>query len=480
MSKLNHDFLFVEYQSTPAAPKRKSRKSDALATISPIFSEKLISNNLTQNVDKFVDIEIEDMESVFLRDPAPKSATRASNPTGIDTELREKERQSLAKFEEFENTLLILENNKSEEEFDDLLNSFSSNIRNPISDKVRQSIDNIKKRHSMIGVEKQQQDELNREKTMNTSKNGKYTDGAQEKNRLNDSFGRSAMTSSMSSSGNGERLLRRSRLFDDVIANSDGYPTMVIDNKQAIELDTTQTLNRKNQQHLEKEPTPKTDNTIYNTDEAGPENKANHRDRFKTIRIFKRPPENAVQVPDPDENCTHEMQTPMPVARTGDVFATKNTNSPKQQEMSEDQSHGTKNAINTMTFKRSGLARPRQLSGLAKRDLYAKSNSHELLSSNEQLSQTQSKPVSQLKSPMGIKSKSIHNLLTVKSSTKPAEGHSTAFGNDHPSIRNQPLVSVHFKLLISKCDFCLFIFFLCLLPFCSLRKHSKCQLLSQW
>lgn len=439
--------LFAEYQSTPAVQKRKSRKSETLATISPIFSEKRLTNNLTQNVDKFVDIEIEDMESVFLRDPPPKSTTRASNPTGIDTELREKERQSLAKFEEFENTLLILENNKSEEEFDDLLNSFSSNIRNPMSDKVRQSIDKLKNRHSLIGVEKQQQDELNREKTMNTSRNGNYMDnGAQEKNRLNESFGRTAMTSSMSSSGNGERLLRRSRLYDDVIANSDGYPTMVIDNRQAVELDTTQTLNRKNQQHLENQPTPKTDNTIYNTDETGTEHKANNRDRFKTIRIFKRPPENAVQVPDPDERYSQEMHTPMPTARTGDVFATKNTNSPQQQELNKDQSPDAKNAINTMTFKRSGLARPRQLSGLAKRDLYTKSNSHELLSSNEQLSQPHSKPVSQLKSPMGIKSKSIHNLLSVKSSTKPAEGHSVVFGNDHPSIKNQPLVSFHFTL----------------------------------
>lgn len=446
---MNSTFQLDEYQSTPAAQKmRKSRKSDTLATISPIFSEttKQQPSNLTQNVDKFVDIEIEDL-SAFLRDAVPKSTTRASNPTGIDRELREKERKSLANFEEFENTMLILENNKSEEEFDDLLNSFSANIRNPMSDKVRQSLDNIKKRHSFIGVEKQQQDELNREKALNTSKNGKYSEyGAHDKNRLNDSVGRSPMASSMTSSGNSERLLRRSRLFDDVISASterisdnSGY----VDNKQAIELNATQTLNRKNQMHLEHEPTPKTENPNYNADETGSDSKANNRDRFKTIRIFKKPPENAVQVPDPDEMYSQEMQTHLPTTpRKSDMFAMKNTNSPKHQELNDDQNQGANKAINTMTFKRSGLARPRQLSGLAKRDHYTKSNSQEILSSNEHLPQTQSKPVLQLKSPMGIKSKSIHNLSTVKSNSKSATSHSEITGFEQPSVvRTQPLVS---------------------------------------
>lgn len=438
-------FLSSEYQSTPAAQKtRISRKSDSLAAISPIFPENSKQHlpNLTQSVDKFVDIEIEDIP-VLLREPVPKSATRASNPTGIDAEFREKERQSLANFEEFESTLLILENNKTEEEFDDLLNSFSANIRNPMSQKVRQSLDNIKKRHSSIGVEKQQQDELNREKTINTTKSGKYSDiGGHEKNRMNDTFGRTAMISSTSSncSGNGERLLRRSRLFDDVMIldNGDIDHGGYMDNKQTAELNATQTLNRKNQQHLENDSL-KTENTTinYNMEEISAENKANNRDRFKTIRIFKRPPENAVQIPDPDDGRMHEMQTPLPNARTVDAFATKNINSPKRTEFNDESNHIAPKAINTMTFKRSGLQRPRQLSGLVRRDAYAKSSSHELLSSDEQ--KTQAKPVLQLKSPMGIKSKSIHNLSTTKHSIKSSAGRPEY---EQPSGgRNQPLVS---------------------------------------
>ncbi|XP_055296004.1 uncharacterized protein LOC129565299 [Sitodiplosis mosellana] len=457
---MNSTFQLDEYQSTPAAQVRKSRKSESLQTISPIFSERN-KNNLTQNVDKFVDIEIEDIP-VYLREPVTKSTARASNPTGINTEMVENERQSLANFEEFENTLLILENNKTEEEFDDLLNSFSAKIRNPMSQKVRQSLDNIKKRHSSMGMEKQQQDELNRETAMNTSKNGKYSEfGSNEKNRLNDSLSRSVMNSS-TSSGSGERLLRRSRLFDDalstytdrIVDNSgmdhSGSSIGYTDNKQANELNSTQTLNMKNQLYLEQESAPKTE-PIYNTEESHGESKSNNRDRFKTIRIFKKPPQNAIQIPGPEETYIQAMQSPLPVARTGDVFATKNTNSPKQHGFDDEQNQATAKGINTMTFKRSGLARPRQLGGLAKRDLYAKSNSQEFLSSDEPNGISQSKPVQQIKSPMGIKSKSIHNLSTAKHTSK-LPGSRVDIGEfEHPSsTRNSALSSHTFKIPAQK------------------------------
>lgn len=386
-----------------------------------------------KNVEQFIDVEIEDFPVLMRQSPLRSIDRQTSNPTGVNHELREKQRQSLANFEEFENTLLILENNKTEEEFDDLLNSFSTKHRNPLSDKVRQSLDNIKKRHSFMTIEKQQQDELNREKTMNVSQN--------EKNRINDTFNRTAMMSSSSSTGSsgGERLLRRSRLFDDVIntsgssidelhKSSSGSSIGVNDNRQ---MDTTEVLNRKNQSRIEDENTQlKTDRTmIYNTNEIKNENKPNSsRDRFKTIRIFKKPPENAVQISDTDEpNAESSPSLSQPLKRTVDLFATKNTNSPKlaaknmnNNDECLEQYTGSQKAINTTTFKRSVLSRPRQLSGLNKRELYAKSSSHELLSSDEQASQSSksqlTKAVLQLKSPMGIKSKSIHNLTSVKSS----------------------------------------------------------------
>lgn len=490
------------------------------------------NQNLTQNVDKFVDIEIEDMP-VFLREPSLKSSTtRASNPTGIDNERREKERRSLAKFEEFENTLMILENNKSEEEFDDLLNSFNSsaNTLNPMSEKVRQSLDNLKKRHSIIssnvgsgggGVEKQQQDELNHEKSI--TKSGKYSEIGGIAVRAIEQTGRNGMASSLmsssSGSGNGERLLRRSRLFDDVNVISmapegNGDDIEYTDNKHVAELNSTQTLNRKNQMHLEGDvtissssfDTAKTDNnntSNYNTDEipATTGGKAN-RDRFKTIRIFKKPPENAIQVPDPEEELHHTpeamMQTPQyPTAiqrSATDAFATKNTNSPKHQQQSQEgdgdlnQFGAKKAAINTMTYKRSGLVRPRQLSGLVKRDPYMKSSSHELLSSDQETTaatsrQMQSNPVPQLKSPMGIKSKSIHNLSTTRT-TSMAKPTASRLEYEQPSqqttMRGQNLVSskslmeiIILQVVLPHC----FIFFC---TNCSLRKHSKFQHRNHW
>lgn len=405
-----HYFL-TELQSTPARRDvKKNRQSVSLANISPILAEEIKQQNSSRNVDKFVDVEIED----YIRTSPPRVTERQiSNPSGINHELREKQRRSLANFEEFENTLLILENNKNEEEFDDLLNTFSANIRNPLSQKVRQSLDNIKKRHSFLGQEKQQQDELNREKTMNMSQI--------EKNRINESFNRTAMVSSTSSSGSGsgERLLRRSRLFDDVI-NTSGIPDVnelhTSSSGSSIGINDNRHEQTENRRNTEGDvPQLKTDKTmIYNTEDGKSEGKSSNRDRFKTIRIFKKPPDNAVQVPDADDEPSIEQMK----GRTFDAFATKNTNSPTLSNQYEDDQNNAK-AINTMTFKRSALARPNQLSGLNKRDSYAKSNSHEHLLSNDHSSKIQSKPVTQLKSPMGIKSKSIHNLSTTKSNIAP-------------------------------------------------------------
>lgn len=359
----------------------------------------------------------------------------------------DKERRSLANFEEFENTLLILEN-KNEEEFDDLLNSFSANIRNPLSDKVRQSLDNIKKRHSSIGVEKQQEDEMSREKT---PQNGKYS--SSDRNRTIESHGSPAMVSSSTSvgSGSGERLLRRSRVFDDntlnlstsQVADNLNGTTVVLSHESSDE-NTTEVLNRKNLPHLDNDTMQKTDDNeaLYNTEEAtikrgrAPKN----RDRFKTIRIFKKPPEDAVQIPDAEEEYIQVAEPIGPRAlpmQATEVFASKNRNSPfkaNQEHMTPEQK-----AINTMTFKKSALARPRQLlGGLQRREMYAKSGSHEMLSSDDnsrlESTFTQPKAAAQIKSPMGFKSKSVHNLLGARNTPNNATFEQSPLSAAHPSV----------------------------------------------
>lgn len=410
---------------------KKSRRSESLANISPILSDDLKSNrNHMQNVDKFVDVEIDDYP-VFLRNPT-KSDSRASNPLVL-MNLREEERQSLKNFEDFENTLLMLENNKNEDEFDDLLNSIGGNASK--SQKVRQSLDIIKKRHSLINMEKQYHDELNREKNLNSTRSEQIVS---ERIKLNDSFSKSAMVSSTSSSASssGERLLRRSRLYDDVIStsgnqlNTSGSSISSNDNKQsAMENDlATESLNRKNQSFLARE-SEKTDHQTnqFNTEEtpstnANGETKANNRDRFKTIRIFKKPPENAVQVS--DANAGNETVTMYSGIQSIDHFTQKNTNSP--------QSAAEAKAINTMTFKKSTLARPKYLGGIQKRDTYTKSSSHEILSNdsyNHEVNEAQVSKTAPLKSPMGVKSKSVHSLVTSNKMSHPSASASTSSYN---------------------------------------------------
>lgn len=423
-------------ESTPARQNvKKSRQSTSLANISPI------ENRLTPTtVDKFVDIEIEDeIPEIFLRRIDSKNSS---------ANLIDKERRSLANFEEYEKTLLIVENN-DEDEFDDLLNSFSANIRNPLSDKVRQSLDNIKKRHSLIGVEKQQEDELSREKSPKT---GKYS--MNDRNRTIESHNNSGMASSTSSIGSGtcERLLRRSRVYDDALsissiqAESDNLnSTVVVAHDQQT---SDEELNRKNLSHLDHDVNRKTDENemIYKGDETiskGSRTPKN-RDRFKTIRIFKKPPEDAVQVPDTDEiyyqaseSIEHEV---LPVKIVPEVIAARAHNSPFK--VSQGNMTPDKKAINSMTYKKSALIRPKQLlGGIPKREMYAKSSSHEMLSSDDHMNLEttfiQPKAVTPLKSPMGFKSKSVHNLMGTRNVQNNTSFDRTLNAAAQPSVSSE-------------------------------------------
>lgn len=344
--------------------------------------------------------------------------------------LREEERQSLKNFEDFENTLLMLENNKNEDEFDDLLNSIGANTGK--SQRVRQSLDIIKKRHSLINMEKQYHDELNREKSVN--------------NKMNDSLTKSTMVSSTSSSasGSGERLLRRSRLYDDVIStsgnqlNNSNSSISSNDNRQATTTESdaaTESLNRKNQSYLARDHEKTEQMAKYNVEEApaaNGETKPNNRDRFKTIRIFKKPPENAVQVL-PDADANHQEATVCSAITSTNPFTSKNTNSPQPVTAQP-------KAINTMTFKKSALARPRYLGGIQKRDTYTKSSSHEILSNDDydhEVHDAHTSKAPPLKSPMGVKSKSVHSLLT--SNKMPTRTSAVASTSASNTVRTMPL-----------------------------------------
>lgn len=387
-----------------------------LNNISPIMSDELQSRN--KYADRFR--ENESPSDVAIRQFSGKKTDQHLHNYGLQS-LRDEERRSLANFEEFENTLSLLESNRDEKELDDLLNSFDSAPK-PVNEKIRQSLDNIKKRQSLINLEKQEQDEMMRrmEASLNRSGGETNTTILPDRQRMNDSINKLMM----SSSGSGERLLRRSRLYDDAIPNN---VTATIDDNNVIKssilnetISQTENNNKTSDiqgsgldnEQLNSTYAQHSQNGMEKTENAWesnePEVDKSNRDRFKTIRIFKRPPENAKMVPDYNEDNDAMNDEYIPAERKLEHFTAKNTNSPKAlPEPTE--VRDSRRASSVSGIKRSGLARPTYLSGLAKRESTFRSSSQEILGSTDKAEPAKNPPAA-LKSPMGIKAKSIHNL----------------------------------------------------------------------
>lgn len=358
---------------------------------------------------------------------------RINEPLNI-LNLRDEERRSLTNFEDFENTLSLIEN-QDDVELDDLLNSIGT-VPHLKNEKIRQSLDNIKKRHSLINLEKQQQDEQKRLEASINRSGVVDTTTVIDRQRMNDSINKLMM----SSSGSGERLLRRSRLYDDAVMNSSGEARAM--HKSAVMNETMTQLTEANNRTLNvvddvsdnqvaNSNNTYSQNETHKTEDATgehnePEVDRNNRDRFKTIRIFKRPPENAPMVPDYEDTQTMVNQSSAnqhETIQSNDHFTAKNTNSPKVIADAVAEANETRRSSSASGIKRSALVRPKYLSGIAKRDTSAlRASSQEILSSGDGPSQP--KPVVTLKSPMGIKAKSIHNLA---SSTNPSR-YSIAHG----------------------------------------------------
>lgn len=336
---------------------------------------------------------------------------RHSNPLYDADEMElmnklERERRSLANFEEFEKSISMLEdNNKTEKEFDDILNSITNNDNKMINERMRQNLDSIKKRHYLMNLETQEKSAINMPNTTiissssssveqqknqtNLSQNQNNSNSNShnsvditliDSNKLNDSMNggggvlRSSMTSSSSSSS--ERLLnRRSRMYDEL--------------NSSTEATTTSTTN---------------DTTINPATINDKPATTNNRDRFKTMRIFKRADE-VTNLPDAEKG----------VLSNGERFSKKDENSPKEPEHSEPVP-----AI-PQPPRRRALSKPRffgyksnaftqqpmkscSADDLDQNDPSNSENDDHGHGSNDLIN-------SKLKSPMGIKAKSVHNLI---------------------------------------------------------------------
>lgn len=241
------------------------------------------------------------------------------------------------------------------------------------NDKMRLSLDYIKKRHSLLNMEKQQESLLRR--------------SGCDSNKLIESMEKS-MGSSTSS---GSRLLRRSRLFDDISP---------LQSTEAI----IDTKNQVNETIAAAAAAPSRENQDQSAVEEPPVD-TNNRDRFKTIRISKKTPDSSV--PSMREVFSAGLEPNNELSN--ERFAKIDVNSPQL-------SHRNgvivpkdpQNLSATSSASHRQMPRPRQVSGLTKREFPAKSSSVDSLS-NRTPARGESKPTA--RSAMGSKSKSIQSLV---------------------------------------------------------------------
>uniref|UniRef100_A0A1Q3F4K0 Uncharacterized protein n=1 Tax=Culex tarsalis TaxID=7177 RepID=A0A1Q3F4K0_CULTA len=454
-------------QSTPfvQAPraKRVSGISEYEVNCSPIAvaprrSEGIRrSRNLEQDMSAS-HLETDDFDVEFRKLPiTPNAKTEGSHL--LDNEKR----ISLQHFEEFEKSIMESEHNGLD--FDEMLNSLTSDVRRATdsSVKLRQSLDNIKKRHSRINTEKQQQDEQLRKRGTAELNDSTPSVASPLDNKLADS-----MIRSMSSSGGSERLLnRRSRYNDDVhLTLSPQQLQKSVTEQQQQEVETNESNRTATEMSANPAPT---------APEVGGSDKKN-RDRFKTIRISKRREEGMVVVdPDDDNSFAAAESAALPVEEElpgspaptaiSSAFGRVDYNSPKESRLAATEQYKTEDAA---VFKRPqlvggipkaeskirSLSKPRSYYGvtpsaggfgLRPKDLSlplsAKSSSTDNLENDRPNYQQPPPPgrlslggklggsggvglnsrgpavQSNLKSPMGTKSKSHHNLYFNQSSS---------------------------------------------------------------
>uniref|UniRef100_A0AAG5D6L4 Uncharacterized protein n=1 Tax=Anopheles atroparvus TaxID=41427 RepID=A0AAG5D6L4_ANOAO len=231
--------------------------------------------------DEPLDLETDDFDVQIRRlPPLPAAVPGASSGTAdIANFLDAEKRISLQHFELFEKS--ILESEHSGMDFDEMLDSLTADVRRTEeNDKLRQSLDNIKKRHSRINLEKQQQDEMKRKLHLQQPQDGIATLEPTD-NKLTDSI-----TKSMSSSNGSDRLLnRRSRYNEDVQLN--------LSPQQQQQSNTTVT-NGTEEAPGEADPA----STVSEVEAYDRKN----RDRFKTIRLGrKRDDALGAALPDVDQ-----------------------------------------------------------------------------------------------------------------------------------------------------------------------------------
>lgn len=273
-------------------------------------------------------------------------------------------------------------------------------------------------------------------------------------------------SSNNSSSGTGERLLsRRSRLYDDVnLSVMHGSNGSSASCNSASFIVQRRDVPQEEQPAPEPEPEPAEDQrrsqvAAAETDPSSyklAERRERDRERFKTIKIsrdmrlqqeiivpciddepqqLEEPPQQAVedeeQFQDAEQQSQRQASPPSRLSRRDQNFASNNNNykaegsasnyltykKPKEKSLLQRQMNAHPSAESTLPQPRS-LSRPRYISGLQKFTTVSKATSAGAGLNSTTAAVPVAVPVpssTELKSPMGIKSKSFHNLSSTMS-----------------------------------------------------------------
>lgn len=272
-------------------------------------------------------------------------------------------------FEYVDDLKTVLQNSaeSNEKDFDEILDTFNV-IKSLEGDRLLQSVDNIKQRHSLINLEKQRVEKQRKEYELDNR--SRY------------------INETMSKSSESVRLLnRRSRLYDDVnlqISNQQKQQTELIEKKTKY-VDNLTTVDAQNDQ----EPY-----LFY---------EKSNRDRFKTIKINKKLESGMVVIVNSEDQLLispeeHKDQ--------------RNQLNFQKQDQPLGNVIGYKKPLVASKLSNFGFSRPTYRSQLTHKDLKLtlRANSIDSLGEDQKTIHS-SQRISNLKSPMGVKAKSIHNLV---------------------------------------------------------------------
>ncbi|XP_063699743.1 probable serine/threonine-protein kinase DDB_G0282963 isoform X2 [Culicoides brevitarsis] len=348
-------------------------------------------------------IVVEDLSPITTH---PTNTFTRRNKTRLTVEQDDdNKRMSLQNFEDVEKSIYLLESTQDEEGFDVILEDITDLKRSlDTNEKFKQSLQNIKNRHSQANLERQQEEQFRKkmDSTMTLD------------NKLMDSMSKSH--ASMNSSGGSERLLnRRSRLDDGIVLPKEQEQ----ENKPTLDVEA--------------------ESNGIQTNGGNPD-RAKNRDRFKTMRITKKHIEGMIVIDGEQQKNNLNDKEIESEANEQEIVDTEDINI-------DDDPLFKKPIIpqKPVPFRGRSLSKPKYYSGLSNErkgslqlQLVAKASSIDHLDSNRINSSTENisnttvtipkSGIGILKSPMGAKSKSYHNLVSTNKPLSSAPKYVSRYG----------------------------------------------------